>query len=675
MRYLLLFFFVFCVRGELPGVNGGVSIVSGDLPLAGYGKYYLTPTLPADVYGTNTLTVRADPVYGYRVMYLPSDSSLHIDQCGAVTNTQSTTNIQLAFDMVKIDRRIKKIIATKGIYYIDSSIFLNYEHRNIEVDFGEAWLMLTNQIGNPSALVSIYVDNAGNPLYGPANPGQFSLRIRRLNLDGNLLTAEQTGNVDELYSDLAVNAAIFKSNNGLMIYGNPSTAKITDGLVDTIIDDIRCKNLGASGVAVYWRCSNLKVGYVQGNRIGGHVIGFSSDWESTAPDFLFTSVQKPSVTINSIIAEECCTLFDFSAINKDRINQRSGWAYVKSAYGHNMFGRTKIHGNWGITIDSFTMHDNKARHNQVEQGGVYHDQTGWWPALTVANKYIQYLNIGSMTLTDIPGGGLTVLATDGNVNIDSMSVSNVYRPLAGSSNTVVNNLTAIGCRELGSARFINNWSWTDARHDYWVRLIRNGSGSGGYSDDVLYKAIMTQGTSMNAYNQVQTYDLNNGIINSLGPLVSSRKSVSYSRSSNIVTFNTALNHLLTNEDVVTITGVADATINSASVTVTYISPTSFSYAQAGSDVGLTTSLSGLMIPSYSTVTSDNMFTVAGGAKVNLNNLSVVSETDTNQTSKVIYSTGAGTVVRMLGGDLSIVPLARRYSPVLSGKIYVDGVLQ
>lgn len=82
-----------------------------------------------------------------------------------------------------------------------------------------------------------------------------------------------------------------------------------------------------------------------------------------------------------------------------------------------------------------------------------------------------------------------------------------------------------------------------------------------------------------------------------------------SRSSNRATITTPLAHGLSNNEVVTITGVtADGSYDSSMVSVVVIDSTSFSYANTGSDMGTTADTGGSVMIFSHTLSFDNLVT-------------------------------------------------------------------
>ena len=614
-------------------------------------------TLPTGITGTNLGTVFEDTVSGgYWVREMPPSGSVSIETFGARTTKDSTTNIQAAFNGMLTDSRITKVTTSYGTYPTSGTLHLWHEHAGLEIDFGNAWLLLTNQVSNPDAMVQIHC--GGTSAYGDVNPGRWALRIRKLNLNGGLLTAAQTGSYDEIYLDYG-NATkvdkieLLKAFGGLLIDSETGVA-LTDGLENATIDELNVQNIGGSGLNIRWPCYGLTVGRVTGYRIGSHTAGVAAAATGADPDAIYPGNILPSYLFTSIESTNCNTLFDFSGVSINDPTERAGVAVVTSAKGKNVFGRTKVHGNWDLTILRLEMDGVGPAVTLTDAGAQYYDNTGWYPAFSVVNQYVQSVKIGDMIINNAPATGFsTSTSTSGSIVATNVWITNCFRAVVGSQTTTIQNLTAVGCRELFTGATVGQFYWEDAKADYWARIIGNQvDGNGGYSDGLLYISRILQGTSINKLNFASgVYSFSNGTITNLGPMVNTRKTASFARSANVATITTGLNHRLQNGDSVTITALPDATFN-VTATATVTGPTTLTIPNAGDDVGTTASVAGTVKPSFSTITVNTVFLISTAAVSTFDNMTFSGESATDANYVMAYVTGAGSIANFNNSDFT-----------------------
>ena len=282
-------------------------------------------------------------------------------------------------------------------------------------------------------------------------------------------------------------------------------------------------------------------------------------------------------------------------------------------------------------------------------GGYYWDSTSFWPALTVANAHIQYLRIGNFRAEDVPQGGLNVRNQTGEVHVTNLTAINCYRVADGHAQTILENVFASGCRGFACAPQVRRWHWEDACEDKWARLIRNGAGSGGYSDPNLYKAPIQQATTENALNVPQRdYLFEDGEIQNLGPLVAFRATSLFMRKTGKATVVTEVPHRLQNGDRV---NVAHGSFIATNVAVTVVNSRTFSYPDPGPDVTRQSLPSGIVTPDFSVTTVNAAFAASQGARACFRRCRLMSECAPDATYSVLLA-GPGSSITTEDCDFS-----------------------
>lgn len=639
--------------------------------------------LPAGITGTNLGTVRVDPGGGFLVRSLVNGAA-SIDMFGASPTKDSTTNIQAALVGNVTDSRITKVTAISGTYPISAELHLSSQQAGLTLDFGSAWLLMTNQSALPRAMLTIWACgvNSDNPT---PYPGTWTgPKIVRLNLDGGLLGTNQTaGGWDELYLDSdnvgGTNLVVLKKQfNGLLVYAgtitDPTRIHRIDGMT---IGTLQVQNIGGDAFHNYWpiwnfHCTNLVV-----NRCSFFAIDLNKGISGVA----YSNVVQPSYIFDSIAATNANMAFDFSSNGAaDDPDERMGSVLVKQLYVDGAWGRPKIQGNWDATILNMDAKNVGARYTLTTFGGLYDpDWAVWYGAINIVNKYFQGFHVGTLTCSNCVSAALQVASgVVSNVVVTNLFATNCYRAVsdAGSAAVTVKNLTADGCWQLANCTTVENFYWTRANEDVWARFIGNGTGSGGASDDTLYSTVIAQGTERNSLSRSGvSYAYSHGTVTNIGPVASFRAIATKARSGNVATLTTGLNHRLQNGDLVAVTDMADATFNTASATVTVVDGTTFSYSNTGGNVAQTAVAAGEVNPLFCTIQNNDLWFVSNSAHATFDHITYAGDSNTDANWTMFFSYQAGTLIDVNNSYGTIVPplAPGRFGQESSGGVIkVDG---
>ena len=183
-------------------------------------------------------------------------------------------------------------------------------------------------------------------------------------------------------ADLAANIANNMNGSGLRVLGD-----LNGRIKNIFIDNVFCESLGNSGVQVN-SVDSAEIGSVYGKYIYNHafaaevdgVFGAISSWPS---DYL------PAVSVQSIMAEECGTVFDFSTVGSSKTDNSGTYrpqGYIGSAIGKNISSRTKVDGNWNFEANLVS----------VTQDEYDVQNEGSWGAFNLAADIVKRCKIGTI---------------------------------------------------------------------------------------------------------------------------------------------------------------------------------------------------------------------------------------------------------------------------------------
>ncbi|AUR86473.1 hypothetical protein NVP1085O_22 [Vibrio phage 1.085.O._10N.222.51.E3] len=298
-------------------------------------------------------------------------------QFGAVDGQESGESIQAMFNWCAKDGNTKTCVIgyNSEQFHISKSLILSHRHNGMNIDAGNAWLFVTQGTTSTNAMrimmgkyATSFVYFEGDDLGVPIR----DIKIGTLNfmsdapvadkiaeyLDVASLLPENGGTQPDATTALANYTDWFLNNGygtgGLSCLYSPSVDAVND--VDISVDYMSGVDLGnqnyvnlpRSGTSVNVQTLDTKIGTIKHNGSYYHPLSTSiADAFKDLADF------KINLDIDSVMVENCATIFDFSAITKGNAIPH-GVIKIGVCDGKDIRGRTKVHGMYdAINISKF----------------------------------------------------------------------------------------------------------------------------------------------------------------------------------------------------------------------------------------------------------------------------------------------------------------------------------
>lgn len=218
--------------------------------------------------------------------------------------------------------------------------------------------------------------------------------------------AQYTGNVAA--DDIANNASNH-NGSGLSVLG-----KVAGRARNIFVDNCHFESLGNSGLQTD-SVDNLIVGDISGRHVVKHVFGATVTFGGFGAIGTWPSDFQPFVSVDSISADECGTLFDLSTVGDSKTDDTGQYrpiANIGKATGTDISFRTKIHGNWNADIGQIVGINSSFSIQQNDAG---------YGVLDITNTVVRRVNVKSIYAEKFP---LALRLEAGGVGI--ITIGEVY---------------------------------------------------------------------------------------------------------------------------------------------------------------------------------------------------------------------------------------------------------